>query len=374
MGGPGREGRWRQTGNGRGRELLDGVGHGSVLAGRYRLEGRVRTRPGGSLWRAVDETLDRPVLVQAFALGHPYGPEIVDAARRAALVEDPRLQRVLAAGEERGTAYVVLERLSGPHPRRPAGHRAAARGDRAPDRRARPRRPSTAPPHGGCTTCGCGPPAWSWRRTGRRRARRGPARGPHRAVHRRHHPASGRLGVRGARRGLDRRALRPPGRRWPRPPPPGRPARRGQRRARRRGRRAPERARADRPPAVRRPRGPRLSTSAPTRRSRSRSTRRSRRRSTDAPGSASVRLGAANDRQTPLESWLSLLFGPAELARRLPRRPGAGLVAGARRVGAATSHRHRRSGDARLADRLAVGVGTGRAGRRGGVGVGPSAR
>jgi cell division protein FtsB len=29
-----------------------------------------------------------------------------------------------------------------------------------------------------------------------------------------------------------------------------------------------------------------------------------------APGSASVRLGATHDRQTPLESWLSLLFGP----------------------------------------------------------------
>jgi cell division protein FtsB len=29
-----------------------------------------------------------------------------------------------------------------------------------------------------------------------------------------------------------------------------------------------------------------------------------------APGSASVRLGARQDRQTPLESWLSLLFGP----------------------------------------------------------------
>jgi hypothetical protein len=31
-----------------------------------------------------------------------------------------------------------------------------------------------------------------------------------------------------------------------------------------------------------------------------------------APGSASVRLGASTDRQTPLESWLSLLFGPAD--------------------------------------------------------------
>jgi cell division protein FtsB len=31
-----------------------------------------------------------------------------------------------------------------------------------------------------------------------------------------------------------------------------------------------------------------------------------------APGSASVRLGALTDRQTPLESWLSLLFGPGD--------------------------------------------------------------
>src|SRR3954452_7575252 len=97
----------------RGGGELEGVGHGSVLAGRYRLEERVRTRPDGSTWRAVDETLERPALVRVFSAGHPYGAEIVDAARRAALVEDARLQRVLAAGEERGTAYVVLERLAG---------------------------------------------------------------------------------------------------------------------------------------------------------------------------------------------------------------------------------------------------------------------
>jgi cell division protein FtsB len=30
-----------------------------------------------------------------------------------------------------------------------------------------------------------------------------------------------------------------------------------------------------------------------------------------APGSTSARLGAQKDRQTPLDSWLSLLFGPA---------------------------------------------------------------
>ena len=31
----------------------------------------------------------------------------------------------------------------------------------------------------------------------------------------------------------------------------------------------------------------------------------------DAPGSASVRLGAEDNGRTPLESWLSLLFGPS---------------------------------------------------------------
>ena len=30
----------------------------------------------------------------------------------------------------------------------------------------------------------------------------------------------------------------------------------------------------------------------------------------DAPGSAAVRLGGEVERQTPLESWLSILFGP----------------------------------------------------------------
>lgn len=32
----------------------------------------------------------------------------------------------------------------------------------------------------------------------------------------------------------------------------------------------------------------------------------------NAPGSASLRLGASDDRQSPLESWLALLFGPRQ--------------------------------------------------------------
>jgi hypothetical protein len=89
------------------------VGHGSVLAGRYRLEERIRTGPDGSSWRAVDETLDRQVTVQVLRPGHPYTDDVVDAARRAALVEDSRLVRVLDVRQEAGITYIVVERVPG---------------------------------------------------------------------------------------------------------------------------------------------------------------------------------------------------------------------------------------------------------------------
>jgi hypothetical protein len=89
------------------------VGHGSLLAGRYRLEERVRTGPDGSLWRAVDETLDRQVSVRVVRPGHRNTADVVDAARRAALVEDSRLVRVLDVGESHGSAYIVAEHLVG---------------------------------------------------------------------------------------------------------------------------------------------------------------------------------------------------------------------------------------------------------------------
>jgi hypothetical protein len=89
------------------------VGHGSLLAGRYRLEERVRTGPDGSLWRAVDETLERPVSVRVVRPGHRNTADVVDAARRAALVEDARLVRVLDVGESHGSAYIVAEHLIG---------------------------------------------------------------------------------------------------------------------------------------------------------------------------------------------------------------------------------------------------------------------
>ncbi len=95
-----------------GREL-DRVGHGSVLAGRYRLEDRLDAGPEDSLWRAVDETLERQVIVRALRSSHPRAADMVDAARRAALVDDPRLARVLDVGQFEGITYIVTEHVQG---------------------------------------------------------------------------------------------------------------------------------------------------------------------------------------------------------------------------------------------------------------------
>ncbi len=91
---------------------MDSVGHGSLLAGRYRLEER---QPGtdATLWLGVDETLDRQVRVRLIPPGHPYGADVVDAARRAVLVEDPRLERVLDVQDTGEQAFIVTERLLG---------------------------------------------------------------------------------------------------------------------------------------------------------------------------------------------------------------------------------------------------------------------
>ncbi|HEY6793748.1 MAG TPA: hypothetical protein VI248_03585 [Kineosporiaceae bacterium] len=97
----------------RGGRLLDGVGHGTLLAGRYRLEECIRSGPDGSLWRGVDETLDRPVSVRLLRPGHRHTADVVDAARRAALVEDRRLVRVLDVGESADSAHIVAEHLLG---------------------------------------------------------------------------------------------------------------------------------------------------------------------------------------------------------------------------------------------------------------------
>ncbi|MFE5338588.1 hypothetical protein ACFQ80_00080 [Isoptericola sp. NPDC056578] len=70
---------------------------GTVMVDRYRLVQLAATDlAAAEAWEAHDQILDRPVRV-TFVDG-PYASAALDAARRAALVADPRLSRVLDVG------------------------------------------------------------------------------------------------------------------------------------------------------------------------------------------------------------------------------------------------------------------------------------
>ena len=65
------------------------------------------------MWRAVDSTLDRKVSVRVMRPGHPFAADVADAARRAALIDDIRLVRVLDVGSDGDAGFVVSEYLDG---------------------------------------------------------------------------------------------------------------------------------------------------------------------------------------------------------------------------------------------------------------------
>ena len=87
---------------------------GAKLAGRYRLEDRVNAASGWAAWKAIDETLARPVTVLTFVPGFPRVAEVVTAARAASRLTDSRLSQVFDVedgGDER--AYIVMEWVAG---------------------------------------------------------------------------------------------------------------------------------------------------------------------------------------------------------------------------------------------------------------------
>ncbi|QZN85661.1 protein kinase family protein [Cellulomonas sp. C5510] len=85
---------------------------GSTVAGRYRLdEPRHGDLPGAERWTATDQILARRVTVTLVT--GPRAAAVLDAARRAALVVDPRLARILDVGTADGTGYVVTEAVDG---------------------------------------------------------------------------------------------------------------------------------------------------------------------------------------------------------------------------------------------------------------------
>ena len=103
---------------------------GTRLAGRYRLVDQVAAGGGWTMWKAMDETLARPVSVLTFAPGFPRIGQVVTAARAASRLTDSRLAQVFdvedggestaSSGGHGGvvppgvnTAYVVLEWVGG---------------------------------------------------------------------------------------------------------------------------------------------------------------------------------------------------------------------------------------------------------------------
>jgi len=93
---------------------VDRIGPGALLAGRYRLIERLEGDPVASLWQAEDVTLERSAAIRILAAGHSHVDATLDAARRSAVIDDPRLQRVLGVGVEAGSGYVILEWVDGP--------------------------------------------------------------------------------------------------------------------------------------------------------------------------------------------------------------------------------------------------------------------
>jgi serine/threonine protein kinase len=86
---------------------------GTRLAGRYRLVEQVVVGNGWTLWKAIDETLARPVSILTFAPGFPRIPQVVTAARAASRLTDPRMAQVFDVEDGGGQAYIVLEWVGG---------------------------------------------------------------------------------------------------------------------------------------------------------------------------------------------------------------------------------------------------------------------
>ena len=86
---------------------------GTRLAGRYRLVDQVTAGNGWTLWKAIDETLARPVSVLTFAPGFPRIREVMTAARAASRLSDPRMAQVFDVEDAGSQPYIVLEWVGG---------------------------------------------------------------------------------------------------------------------------------------------------------------------------------------------------------------------------------------------------------------------
>ena len=92
---------------------MQGVGPGTILGGRYFLRRRLTQGRDVERWSAHDTTLARTIALTIVDAEHPNRAGILDAARRAAGVEDARLVRILDVGTQDGNSYFVEEGMDG---------------------------------------------------------------------------------------------------------------------------------------------------------------------------------------------------------------------------------------------------------------------
>ncbi len=92
---------------------MQGVGPGTIIEGRYALRRRVSRESHLERWSAHDTTLEREVVLTIVGPDHPNRASILDAARRAAGVEDTRLIRILDVSTQVDNSYIVEETLTG---------------------------------------------------------------------------------------------------------------------------------------------------------------------------------------------------------------------------------------------------------------------
>lgn len=92
---------------------MHGVGPGAVFGGRYALRRRLSHSRELECWSAHDTTLQREVALTIVGSGHPNCAGVLDAARRAAGVEDTRLVRILDVGKEKDSSFIVEEAMNG---------------------------------------------------------------------------------------------------------------------------------------------------------------------------------------------------------------------------------------------------------------------
>ncbi len=90
---------------------------GTLLNGRYRLEARIGTGGMSAVYRALDETLERPVAIKLMnreiATDSDQLERFRREARAVAQLSHPHLVGVIDAGEDHGRPYIVLEYVEG---------------------------------------------------------------------------------------------------------------------------------------------------------------------------------------------------------------------------------------------------------------------